>query len=87
MIANRHVLSVAVADDKLYAIGGLGDKGYTATTYQYTPAEFTQSSSPSPEIQKTPNLPPEIVIAIETAVATIAISITAIFWKKKTKTK
>ena len=81
MIANRYVLSLAVADDKLYAIGGLGDQGYTATTYQYTPGELTQS--PSPETQNIPTLPLGLIIA--TAVATIAISIAAIRLKKKTQ--
>jgi N-acetylneuraminic acid mutarotase len=37
IIATRFALSVAVASDKLYAIGGMGDQGLTATTYQYIP--------------------------------------------------
>jgi hypothetical protein len=91
IIANRFALSVAVTNEELYAIGGMGDHGFTATTYQYTPANpietnlTTSSKESSPSNEKQNNLP--FTTELSTLFwATIAISAIAVRWKKKPKT-
>jgi N-acetylneuraminic acid mutarotase len=88
-------LSVAVADDKLYAIGGFGYHGYVATTYQYTLAEPTetnlttslpQSSSTLNENQNNPIITTEISIAATTLLGTATVSAVTIRLKRKAKT-
>jgi N-acetylneuraminic acid mutarotase len=84
LLANRFALSVAVVNDRLYAIGGMGNSEYTATMYQYTPANPTetdsitppQSSSPSNETQIPISTPELSIIAILllTTLAVLAIA-------------
>jgi N-acetylneuraminic acid mutarotase len=97
IIATRFALSVAVASGKLYAIGGMGDQGPTATTYQYTsynPEENTKSSTestpsntnnPAQETQPL-TFSPETTATIGIAAATC--TLTAVYlWRKKPKTQ
>ena len=69
---------------------GFGDYGCVATTYQYTPANFSETNSTksgsdpssSNEKQNNPLFTPELIIFLILLTATV-ISVVAIRWRKK----
>lgn len=93
LTANRSDLSVAVVNEKLYAIGGFGNLGYTANTFQYTPVDSTETNpttSPETSTNETKNNPiftSESIIIIIMLSATIAASTITVRLKRKRKTK
>jgi hypothetical protein len=94
MIDDRKGLSMAVANDRLYAMGGFSYFGYVATTYRYTPAYFsetnstTSSSEPSSSSETQSNLlyKPEFSIFL-LLLTVIIVSVVAIRWRKKNSKK
>jgi N-acetylneuraminic acid mutarotase len=91
MPTSRFALSVSVVNETLYAIGGMGDRGSTGDTYQYTPvnSETNFASSPdsdNPAQQPQPTIPlPEAIATIGIAAAT-GTSIALCFRRKENKT-
>jgi N-acetylneuraminic acid mutarotase len=92
MLDNMSGLSVVVVNDRLFAMGGISNYGYVATTYQYTPANLTETDSttsspepsPSNETQNNPTFTSELSIFLILLTTTV-ISVITIRWKKNTK--